>query len=302
MIITGQGKGLSPDNYLGNNLIRGYPDPALADGTQPIWWNITNDETLTEEDATGESISGLNERVLKLVISPDGGGADYAYQDFNAADEPTLYDNVTIVSAGVWVYQRSTDTAGTITLELYDVDGAASLGTATATAQDAWTFLKIENVTYQDSMRWRVGHSANNAIVYIANPSLNIGPTVRPWKSRNVSIGFKPSVRILQVNPADTNWHDLDLSSYITPNTVYVELHVYSYSSSAGNGVSFRPKGSTSTDEGLFVLLTSGTSSTYREGSTPSVMLGPNGVIQYKASSANVANITCTIRYIWEWK
>ena len=111
----------------GGNHVYNTPSIELADGVQPEWWAVSNG-TLTEEDAAGESIPEKHKRVLKLVTSATDG---YAYQQYDQAAEPLLEDSVTVVSAGVWVYNQ---TAGTVTLELVDVGGTASLGTATTTA------------------------------------------------------------------------------------------------------------------------------------------------------------------------
>jgi len=289
---------LNPALYWGGNLIRGYPDPALADGSQPIWWNITNDETLTEEDATGESIAMPNERVLKLVISADGGGADYAYQDFDAADEPTLVDNDTVVSAGIWVYQKSTDTAGTITLELYDVDGAASLGTATTTTQDGKVLLKVENVTYQDSMRYRLTHSANSAIVYAANPMMNIGPTLRPWQPRPYRYVSKPVSAILSKNPSDTIYHDLDMSSYTTPNTFAVDFYIRTLASLSW-WPTIRRKGSSQDDSSQRPI--AGVGSSYMAYGYGKIYCNAAQVFEERVNSASITNVNYDMRGYWEY-
>lgn len=289
---------LNPALYWGNNLIRGYPDPTLADGTQPIWWNVTNDETLTEEDATGESITMSNERVLKLVISADGGGVDFAYQDFAAADEATLVDNVTIVSAGIEVYQKSIHTAGTVTLELYDVSGATSLGTATTTTQDSKVLLKVENVTYQDSMRFRLTHSANSAIVYATNPMVNIGPTLRPWIPRPFRYVSKMVSPVLSVNPSTTSYTDLDLSSFITPNTFAV-FAGFRAIGAASWWPTFRYKGSAI--ENNSQRPTAGVGSSHTAYGYMDLMVNASGVVEWRVNSTSLTHVSMHLRGYWEW-
>jgi len=209
------GGGLSPDEYWGGNLIRNYPSLELANGAAPEWWATTSG-TLTEEDSTGEGIPQKHERILKFSAT----SGNYTYQDFDAADEPTLDNNVSKVSAGCWVY---TTTAGTITLELYDVDGTTSLGTAATTTTSSWVWLEVLDATYQDSMRWRVSHSTT-ATLYLAMPSLNIGATVLPWRERGTREVEEYYEYLVNSNSPSASWHDLDVSAMVSPLTCWIRV------------------------------------------------------------------------------
>ena len=211
----GGGGGLSPDEYWGGNLIRNYPSLELANGAAPEWWATTSG-TLTEEDSTGEGIPQKHERILKFSAT----SGNYTYQDFDAADEPTLDNNVSKVSAGCWVY---TTTAGTITLELYDVDGTTSLGTAATTTTSSWVWLEVLDATYQDSMRWRVSHSTT-ATLYLAMPSLNIGATVLPWRERGTREVEEYYEYLVNSNSPSVSWHDLDVSAMVSPLTCWIRV------------------------------------------------------------------------------
>lgn len=291
----GGGGGLEPESYWGNNIIRNYPSVEVANGIQPEFWEIVGDPTLTEEDATGESIPQIHERVLKLIISADGAGADFAYMDFDDVDEPTLDDNVTKVSAGCWVYQKSTDISGTITLELYDVDGTTSLGTATTVVEDAWTWLEINNVTYQDSMRWRIVHSVNSATIYVAMPCLNIGATVRPWAQRSTRYVGIDFVNVLSENPADTNWADLNLSAYLSSNAFMVNAFVQITGAAAYSGY-LRPNGSSWT-RSASVINPAGSYA----GSMAVTLCDDQQVIEEQVNNSGVTNWYIAIWGYWEF-
>jgi len=172
------GGGLEGGSYWGENLIRWTPD--AVDGVQPENWDeATANVTLTEEDATGAGIPQKHERVFKAVWSGGAGQANYVGQTLTHSAQDLLDESVSIVSGGCWVY---TATAGTTTLELYDVGGAASLGTATTTATSTWTWLEVKNKTIgTTSTRFQVYHSADPATLYFTTPMLNIGAVVRPW-------------------------------------------------------------------------------------------------------------------------
>jgi hypothetical protein len=179
---TGGGTGITAADAWGGNLIRNSDILYDADAGQPVLWSEEDgDVTLTKVDAAGESIPEISENVFKLALNVSGGGKD-AYQTITLADEPLLDPSVTKVSAGVWVY---TADAGTITLELYDDGGTASLGTDTTTTTSGWVQLTVENVTIgTTSLSFRVTHSANSSTTYFSMPMLNAGSELLPYQPR----------------------------------------------------------------------------------------------------------------------
>jgi len=215
------GGGANPITTFGNK-VRNFPSLQLAVGTgvQPDWWSVTNDPVLTEVFATVESVPVFSKILLKLVVSVDGAGVDFAYQQFDETTESDFQDNITKVSCSVVVYQKSADPAGTITLELFDQDGSASLGTDTTAVENTPTFLSIEDVLYQDSMRWRITHSANNGIIYFARPNLNDGIVATPWQQRSTVYRENLVGSLLNINPSNTTFNDLDVSANTSPLTV----------------------------------------------------------------------------------
>jgi len=267
------------------NLIPDFPSIHNIDDAMSPWWTVDNDGTLHEVDCAGESIPEKYARCLKLTISADGGGADYAYpkKDFDDANEPLLDDNVTTVSAGAWVYQKSTDTAGTITLELYDIDGTQSLGSHTTTTQDSWIYLKVENKTYQDSMRWRVVHSENSAIVYFTEPTLNVGTSVIPWRPRGLIYEIQYHANVLFDNSPETTWTDITFSN---ASPLAAVLHVSgSIKAAASDATYFRPNGSSETGYGTTICVSSAHQGQH-DYSQAWVPCDASQVIEYKTDNA----------------
>jgi len=225
----------------GVNFFKNYPSLEMANGAQPEWWEVSGDPTLTEEDATGESIPQKHERVLKLVVSADGGDSDYVYQRLTHTDEPLLDESVSKLSVGMWVY---TPTAGTVTLELYDNGGTTSLGSDTTTEVDTWVWLEILNKTIgTTSTDIRLKHSANDAIIYAAQPMANIGAVVNTWQLRGLIYKEDPSNNMANTT-GDTNWRDLDCTTH-TSNMAVIGVFG-ARMSSAGNslGLAIRRNGS----------------------------------------------------------
>jgi len=284
------------NRFYGGNLIRNYPSLELADGAQPEWWEEEDaNVTLTEEDATGESIAQKHERVLKVVNG--GSGADkYVYQDFDTDDEPSLDESVTEISAGVWVYQKSTDTAGTITLDVYDSGASSSLGTDTTTTQDSWVYLSVEDVVIEDNTQFRLSHSANSAIFYTAMPMLNIGPGVGSWSERSGRFSSSYSTNVLDTNPSDTNWYDLDFTSVTSPLAYMLELSVLVQNVGGGTAAHLRPNGSSGAlGDGTRIINGEET-----EASTTNILTDDAQVIEWAASSYD-DDLEIHLRGYWEW-
>jgi hypothetical protein len=286
----------------GVNLVMNYPSLERADGAQPEWWEEEDANiTLTEEDTTGETIPQKYERVLKAVNGGAGGGK-YIYQRFVHADQPALDESVTPISMGVWVYSA---TAGTMTLEAYDVGGAASLGTDTTTTTSTWTFLKIEGVTIgTTSTDIRLKHSVNGATVYWAMPTANVGGRVIDWKPRGLRYVDKGAAAVVNsVDPAGGGYTDVDLTASTSPIAVMAVLtSFYINSTSTGDLIRVRRNGSSVDDNTLNIT------ASYVTGvgsiNTKEVLLDDQQIFEYDstavAGDTEALTINLTAYYEWE--
>jgi hypothetical protein len=83
------------------NLIKNSPGQIVVDGAEPQWWDDSGSATMTDEDAAGEGIPDISERVFKVVTVLND---HYGYQTVTMADEERLDAGVTVVSLSAWVY------------------------------------------------------------------------------------------------------------------------------------------------------------------------------------------------------
>jgi hypothetical protein len=284
----------------GGNLIKNFPSLEAADGAQPEWWETSGGgvTSLHEEDATGAVIEQKYERVLELITSA-GGSTNYAYLRLTYADEWVLDVSTTNITAGVWVY---TGTAGTTTLELED-STSGSLGTDTTTATSTWTFLSVKNVTLGSGtyVDFKIYHSAA-ATVFFTYPTVHVGATPRQWEPRRLRYVHKLSVSVLNENPADTNWADVDFSGVTSGNTTALDLHFRISASTVARTGHVRINGSSeaadnSTAE-VILAVASGTS--YSRSTF--VLCDDGQIIEESVSNADVTSWQISMRGYWEWE
>lgn len=290
------GSGADPSGTYGPNLVMNYPSLEGADGAQPEWWEVQSGNiTLTEEDATGETIPQKHERVHKVVNGVSGGG-EYAYQRFTYADQSWLDGAVTAVSAGVWVYT----TGGTVTLTLFDgTDG--SLGTASSTTTSAWEFIKIENITLGSGsyVDIRISNDTNSQTWYYAMPTLHIGNQARPFTVRGLRYISKYVVNVLSENPADTNWADLDFTSNTSNTTAMLNITAYIDGAAAYQGYA-RPNGSSAAQDDSTGLVTRSGAATFVG---PMAILCDDGqIIEESVSSSSATAWRISLAGYWEWE
>jgi len=275
----------------GVNLVKNFPSLELADGEQPLYFDVTGDPTLTEEDATGESIEQKFERVLKFISSADGGDSDEVYQKLTIADEPTLDESTTVVSVGVWVLLS---TAGTVTLSLYDDGGAVELGSDSTTVVGTWTFLSVINTTIgSTSISWKLKHSENDATFYVTMPVLTPGAVVGPWQPRRIV--FKEYYSS-DIGSAQANWTDLDCSSYVSPLAVMGRFRVYAAKAATGTKTYMRRNGDATDTNALIV------SYGYAgNGGEWECLFDEEQIVEYKSSGVETSYELYLTGY-WEWE
>lgn len=238
-----------PDDTQLVNLVKNYPSLEGADGSGPDWWGIYSNSTLTEEDALGEGLHPApNERILKVVTTAVDVGA---YQNYVPANEPALQASSSVVSAGAWVYVV---TAGTLTMRLYD-SVTGSLGSATTTTTGGWVYLDILNKTIGANTLYFDFIHSTSATFYVANPVLNIGSTVIPWRPRGLVFKNSAGGTLLSAGSA-TSWTDVDATSYTSNLAVLIEMSMRQENYNDGNYYLawMRPNGSSlSADNGTLV-------------------------------------------------
>jgi hypothetical protein len=197
----------------GGNLIKNFPNYIPNSATTPPWWDEGSAAiTLRTSDNTTEALTGgVYEEVMKAVSTA---GGEYVAQRWTHADEPWLFDGGEM-SVGAWVYSA---TAGTLSLQLYDVGGAAVLDQATTTLTGGWVFLQLEGVTVgTTATELRFSHSAA-ATFYVTLPAANIGPKLKPWEARDHQDDqWDDEYWAVNAATGDATWHTVDVSAYVSP-------------------------------------------------------------------------------------
>jgi hypothetical protein len=285
------------------NQVMNYPSLEKADGTQPGWWKVEDaNVTLTEEDATGEGISQISERVLK-VVNGVAGADKYIYQRFVHADQPLWDDSVSVMSPGCWVWLVD---AGTVTLNFFDNGGAVSIDTDETDVVGEWVWLEAnDNVIGTISTDIRLSHSANSATYYIALPTVNPGGSVMAWAPRDIiqREGFTDEI-VGPVDPGGGGWTDVDTTANTSPLAVAVQVVTrYLNTTVSGQVIHLRRKGST---EGL----TNATAAIRNVNAVASivsnkmVLLDDEQTFQYDstAPAGNAETLRLSLAGFWEWE
>lgn len=277
------------------NLIKNYPSLELADGALPDWWSAYGTATVTEEDATGESLSSPpNERVLKCVTGSTFQGLT---QTWAQADEPALQASDSVLSAGVWVYVVD---AGTLTMRLRDtVSGDTASDSTTTTG--SWIWLEANNFAVSTgTLQFQFYHSASGATFYIANPVVNIGTVVLPWRPRGLRYVEAFNNAVLNTSPAGSSWYDLDLNSYCGNNGVIAHLFSVLHTGTGEQAFYFRKNGSSRSQDGTTVL--GHCESTYTGGAlTHLQILDDSQILEWSADTFN-PDIVTSLQGYWEWE
>jgi len=162
--------------------------------------------------------------------------------------------------------------------------------------------LEINDITYQDSMRWRVKHSANSATFYAAMPCLNQGATVRPWQERRTRYVEAHVQNVLSYNPSDDNWHDLDLTANSGPLAIAYNFNARLDTGAGGAGVQYvRRNGSSASQDDSTATLGQVASQSNRSIASYILCDDSQIVEESVVNNANVTSSRLSMRGYWEW-
>jgi hypothetical protein len=149
--------------------------------------------TFTDEDAVGEGIPDISERIYKLVTVADD---HYGYQTFTLADEERLDAGVTVVSLSAWVYCA---TGAKASIAIYGAN--LGLQESAQAGAGAWELLTVENITLNAAdATFEVRFYGDTITAYIAYPMLNVGSKPVAWVARQEEF-----VALAWVNQFDLN-------------------------------------------------------------------------------------------------
>ena len=215
---------IDPAQSWGKNLVKNSPGQIPVDGALPQWWLASANCTFTDEDAAGEGIPDITERVYKAVTTQND---EYGYQVFTFVDEELLDAGQTVVSISMKVLCSQASKAS---IGLY----GTNLGlqeSAQHSGGGAWETLTVEAKTLNAadaSIQLRC--IVDTGTAYFTMPTLTVGPESRIWEPR--SIGFVPVTKVAVldlVNTGDVAWSDLDLTAQTHNLCTGAQLELLSY-------------------------------------------------------------------------
>jgi hypothetical protein len=191
----------------GGNLIKNSPGQIVTDGAEPQWWDSSGSATLTDEDAAGEGIPEITERVFKVVTVAND---HYGYGTSTFADESLLDAGQTTVSFGCWVYATAVNASiGIFGTNLGLQESSQHTGDST------WQWLSINNITLNGAdtdIETRL--IVDTGTAYFTMPMLNAGPVAGSWQNRGeIYIPTQNSTQY-DLNPTgDVAWSDTDCTA-----------------------------------------------------------------------------------------
>jgi hypothetical protein len=203
------------------NLIKNSPGQIVTDGAEPQWWDSSGSATFTDEDAVGEGIPDISERIYKLVTVADD---HYGYQTFTLADEERLDAGVTVVSLSAWVYCA---TGAKASIAIYGAN--LGLQESAQAGAGAWELLTVENITLNAAdATFEVRFYGDTITAFIAYPVLNVGSKAIAWVARQEK--FVPIARVTHYDlntTGDVAWSDTDCTANTDPLATAIQVYIY---------------------------------------------------------------------------
>lgn len=283
---------------LSHNLVKNYPSLEAADGAKPNWW-LTSVCTLTEEDATGESLAGVapNERVLKIAGS---GTIGFGYQRYYIADEPLL-DIGSVVTFGAWLYNLNATSARLVLTD----DGGGSTSSLLVSTTGVWSYVEITHTIQAGSTYLQASIRQDSAVsgtIYAANPMLNLGSRAGHFRPRGLRPKFGEDSVVSGVDPAGASWTDADFTAVTSPLTALIDVRgVYINSTTAGRSIRIRPNGDAS--GGVYIVTNATVGGIYRGIAT--ILCDDSQIIEYDtdADAGDTESVTIALGgTYWEWE
>lgn len=280
------------------NIVQNYPSLEAADGTEPQWWDVVGG-TLTEEDATGESLSAApNERVLKMVTNSTTNRIAQAWPiSWNR-----MLNTSSKVSTGAWVYVV---TAGTLTYRVRE-NGVGTIDEVTTTTTGSWVWLELDDLDVGSggNLQLWILHSATAATFYVANPTMNVGSSVIPWKRRGLVFKHADNNFYTATDPGGdpAGWTAQDLTSITSDHAVKALLTIEYYNSTNANTyIRTRPTGLT---VGAAHNVIRGAGDANYNTNTFEQLLDDSQSFDFYSSAAagDTESLIMSCRGFWEWE
>ncbi len=224
--------------------VMNFPSLEIADSVQPLWFAVSANCTLTEEDVAGES--GLSElyatRTLKVVTTANG---TYAYQRYTYADQPRLKNGRSVAMLmAVW-------SVGGVPARVSLYSSVGQLYTSPSTTIAGWTILEIPQ-TLLDGTYVDVRFEVDTGTAYFT--------PITPWPRGLRRIDKHVATIINGVDPGAV-WTDADFTSNTSNLAAVLDLKVhYQNNTTAGKAASVRRNGDSNANSAQEVIRATTTS------------------------------------------
>lgn len=208
------------------NEVMNFPSLELADNTQPEWWEVAANCTLTEVDIAGESITESYERGHKVVTT----ASSYAYQRYTYADQPRIKSGMHL-SAKFAVWSVSSAVAR-IRLQ----SSVGSLAVSSDTTAAAWTILTLDGITL-DGTYVDIRCEVDSATAYFIPLGISVSEYGLSLPPRGLKFCWADPVELVSLtgtgDPAV--WTDVDCTSNTSNITAMVQALVHVSDTGAGD-------------------------------------------------------------------
>ena len=280
------------------NEIKGWP-PIVNTGDLDsllLWFRKVGTPSTAPSVVAISGESGITENyklALKVVAAANNDGMQ---QTWTYADEPRV--KAARALSTLWAIWCVSGVG--VTLSLTDTGGTTS---ATKVTAAAWTIVEVPNHTLGGAS-CSVQLKADGAGTFYAVPlGANIGARGLPLAPRGGRYVEADTVALAGVDPGGADWTDIDLSGSSHLAYMLNLPVIYQNTSSAGNKVSMRRKGSALTvDFELWVVVNNTTNAQWWKGMAL-VGCTDTQLIQYKtgAAAGNAETIYARLAGYWEW-
>lgn len=282
---------------LSTELHNAPPSIEGADNTNPEWWEVSSNATLTEVDIAGESITEIAERCHKVVTTLS---AKYSYDKMTYADEPRVKSGRS-VCAHFLVWSVSAAPA-----RIRIQSSVGSLGVSRDTVAAGWTQLDVGPVTL-DGTYVEVRCEVDSGTAYFL-PCDENGKTIQ---NRNLRFVHKDitTVKTLTGISDEATWTDVDITSTTSNLAAIAELTAFISEGDSGNvyELHIRRNGSSlSSSNSTVWALTRNSTWAFQGLSARSVLLDDGQIFEYYldrqsgATALDFGEINCY--GYWEWE
>ena len=281
------------------NEFKGFPamvgiDVDLDAASQ--WWDKVGTPTtaVTMIDVAGDAITEAYEYGLKTVVDAASEGLS---QTWTFADEPRVKSGRTMsVICAIWPVD-----AISITVKLLNSDASETADTLGEAAAGQWNIVKIEgHVLAGTSCAFQVTASGAGTF-YVVPLGAGVGPAAMPLGPRPLRYVQAEALAVDNVDPADTNWVDVDLTAATSPLACMAQIHCENWNGDTSTDAVYVRRNGSASAQGAITRVSAGTNAVLRYARARQIVLDDGQVYEYSAENASVAAVTHALLGYWEW-